>query len=205
MQPRCSSYDHLETGQAWATSVQGRWTCGRCKVYITVPLHASLHAVWDSCWQLQNVHQRRNEFLPEKFLCLKPPKTCSQHWCAQAWPCLYHMTSMYSVPHNDTNLVQAAWSQGWHRRRISLAWRSQDGVVVFFQASEMRPNGVPSVPVVSAFLHNLCMSAGDIYDVNQMLVTLRLHCYLALGHRKKAVLRKRKHPALCGHLAPYIF
>lgn len=112
---------------------------------------------------------------------------------------------MYSVPHNDTNLVQAAWSQSWHRRRIPLAWRSQDGVLVFFQASEMRPNAVPSVPVVSAFLHNLCMSAGDNYDVNQMLVTLRHHCYQALGHGKKAVLRKRKHPALGGHLAPYIF
>lgn len=54
---------------------------------------------------------------------------------------------------------------------------------------EVRPNGPPSVPVVSAFLHNVCMSAGDIYDVSQMLVTLRLHRHQALRRWKGVILK----------------
>lgn len=54
----------------------------------------------------------------------------------------------------------------------SASWR-QDGAIVFLESSELQPNGAPSVPVVSASLHNLCVSAGDIYHGSQMLVTQR--------------------------------
>lgn len=139
--------DHRETGQASATSAEARWICGRCKVYITVPLYASIPAVCDACWQLQNAH---------KFLCAK---TCPQHRRDQAWPRIVPEETrvLLAVAHHDTRAVQPPLSQSWLGHRTPLAWWRQDGVIVSFKASEGRPNGSPSVSVVSALLHNpLC-------------------------------------------------
>ena len=54
----------------------------------------------------------------------------------------------------------------------------------------MRPNVVPSVLIVPASLHSLCVRTGDIYDGSQMLVTLRLH-HQAPVQRKRVVLGER--------------
>lgn len=47
-------------------------------------------------------------------------------------------------------------------------------MIVCLKALVVRPNGVPSVSVVSAFLHDLRVNTGGIYEVSQMLVTRRL-------------------------------
>lgn len=74
-------------------------------------------------------------------------------------------------------------------------------MIVFFKALEVRPNGAPSVPVVSAFLHNLRVSPGDIYDVSQMLATPRLRRHQALGQAEASRVERRDQPAAC-HFAP---
>lgn len=102
------------------------------------------------------------------------------------------MIPMYGGPLCDINIVLYIQLQPRTRpsHRTPLAWWSQDGMIIFFKASEVRPNAVPSVPAVSAFLHNLCVSTGDIYDLSQMLVTLRLRGHQALWQWGTVVLSR---------------
>lgn len=93
-------------------------------------------------------------------------------------------------PCNESPIISPTlYTEGSVRNRTPSARWCQDGMIACLKALVVWPNGVPSVSVVSAFLHNLRVNTGGIYEVSQMLMTRRLELHRHQGQWKWVVLR----------------